>query len=76
MYEPFQFKLSRPRLIDGNGTQDNNKKRTRRQELELFGDSEYKMPKTGVEPEWFIQRWLVLIYYCQGYASSPLSRHA
>jgi hypothetical protein len=51
--------LSRPRLVDGSGREDNNKKKyknsTRRQELELPGDSTYKMPKTGVEPKWFIQ---------------------
>ena len=29
-----------------------NKNWTGRQEMELLGDSEYKMPKTGVEPEW------------------------
>ena len=45
--------LSRPRLVGRNGTQDNNKNGTRRQELELPGDLEYKMPKTDIEPEWF-----------------------
>ena len=67
MCEPFQVKLSRPRLVDGNRTQDNNKKKnkngTRRQELKLPGDWEYKMPKTGVD---FLSRFDFLITYRLG----------
>ena len=52
--------LSRPRLVDRNRTQVNNKKRTRTEQeeknLEFPGDSKYKMPKSGFELEWFIHR--------------------
>ena len=47
--------MSRPLLIDGGGvgTQENNKNCARIQEMILLGNSNYKMPKNGVESEWF-----------------------
>ena len=53
--------MSRPRLVDrsGHGTQDNNKKKeeelNKKAKTRITRRLEYKMPKTGVEPEWFIQ---------------------
>ena len=49
--------LSWPRLVDrsGHGTQDNNKKKNKKTKTGITRRLEYKMPKIGVEPEWFIQ---------------------